>query len=372
MTNESINPHDLFFKQYLSHPVAAADFLRNHLPPAVVSLVDLTQLTLAKDSFVDEQLRNHFSDLVYRTVTTEETPVAFSLLFEHKSYPDEWVNFQVFRYLARMWEQEFAEIQAAYKEAKQTQAKPGRLPRIQTLTPILPLLVYHGKDEWKVSLRFAHHLTGLQDPESPLAKALAPYIPDFEPHFVNLTALPDEEIQGEVVTRLFVLVLKHIFEQGLGNHLDEILTLAAELAHQPNGLAMVITLLRYLGSAGIRVKRADVAQKLLALLPKEGGVLMQTMAEEWIEEGKRIGLQEGRLEERQHGRERQRTMVLRVLQRRFQPNDESLQGVAHQLAQITDEDTLIELVDIALEVIMLSDFHIRLQKLLVEMTTEAG
>jgi hypothetical protein len=110
-----------------------------------------------------------------------------------------------------------------------------------------------------------------------------------------------------------------------------------------------------------------VAQKLLALLPKEGGVLMQTMAEEWIEEGKRIGLQE----ERQYGRERQRTMILRVLQRRFQPKEESLQSVVHQLAQITDEETLIDLVDIAMEVIMLSDFRMRLQELLAEAATEA-
>ena len=180
---------------------------------------------MAKDSFVDEQLRNHFSDLVYRTVTTDQTPLTFSLLFEHKSYPDEWVDFQILRYIMRMWEQEFAEIQAAHKAAKGAQPNPGRLPRIQTLTPILPLLVYHGKDEWKVSLRFARHLTGMQDPESPLAKALAPYVPDFEPHFINLTALPDEEIQGEVITRLFVLVLKHIFEQGWGDHLNEILAL---------------------------------------------------------------------------------------------------------------------------------------------------
>lgn len=356
MITEPINPHDLFFKQYLSHPVAAADFLRNHLPAAVVSLVDLTQLTLAKDSFVDEQLRNHFSDLVYRTVTTAETPIAFSLLFEHKSYPDEWVDFQILRYEMRLWEQEFAEIQAAHKEAKQTQAKPGRLSRIQTLTPILPLLVYHGKDEWKVSLRFARHLTGMQDPESPLAKALAPYVPDFEPHLVNLTALPDEEIQGEVVTRLFVLVLKHIFEQGLGNHLDEILALAAELVRQPNGLAMVITLLRYLGSAGVRVKRDEVAQKLLALLPKEGGVLMQTMAEEWIEEGKQIGLQEGR--------QNQRTMILRVLQKRFQPTEEVQRDLAQQLAKISDDKILLHLVDLALEVMLLPDFRARLQGLL--------
>lgn len=196
----------------------------------------------------------------------------------------------------------------------------------------------------------------MQDPESPLAKALAPYVPDFEPHFVNLTALPDEEIQGEVITRLFVLVLKHIFEQNLGDHLDEILALAAKLVRQPKGLAMVITLLRYLGRTGVQVKREEVAQKLLALLPKEGGVLMQTMAEEWIEEGKQIGLQEGR--------QNQRTIILRVLQKRFQPTEEIQRDLAQQLAKISDDKILLHLVDLALEVMILPDFRARLHGLL--------
>ena len=74
MANEPVNPHDAFFKQYLGYPHVAADFLRQHLPAEVVQLLDLTQLQLQKDSFVDEQLRSHFSDLVYRTVTNEQTP----------------------------------------------------------------------------------------------------------------------------------------------------------------------------------------------------------------------------------------------------------------------------------------------------------
>jgi len=366
MATEPNNPHDLFFKQYLSHPPAAADFLRQHLPAAVASLLDLTQLHLEKDSFVDEQLRTHFSDLVYRTLTTAQTPLTVSLLFEHKSYPDEWVNFQVLRYQVRLWEQEFAQIQAAQTQARKAQTQPGQTERPRTLTPILVLLVYHGQAEWKVSLRFARHLTGMQDPESALAKALEHYVPDFEPHLVNLTALPDEAIQGEIVTRLFVLVLKHIFEQGLGGQLDEILALAAEVMRQPNGMAMVAALLRYLGRAGIQVKKEVIAQKLLELLPKEGGVLMQTMAEEWIEEGKRIGLQEGRQEGRQEG---QRAMIIRILQRRFQPNEESLQSLAQQLAQIADERVLLQLVDLSLEVIVLPDFRTKLQGLLAGSST---
>jgi hypothetical protein len=32
MANEPVNPHDAFFKQYLSRPQVAADFLRRQLP----------------------------------------------------------------------------------------------------------------------------------------------------------------------------------------------------------------------------------------------------------------------------------------------------------------------------------------------------
>jgi predicted transposase YdaD len=368
MANEPVNPHDAFFKQYLSYPQVAADFLRHHLPPAVAQVVDLNQLQLVKDSFIDERLRSHFSDLVYRTVTNEQTPLALSLLFEHKSYPDEWVDFQVLRYQVNLWQQEFEQIAAERAAAEDRR----RLPPFR-LTPILVLLVYHGLDEWKVSLRFARHLTGLEDPESALAKALAPYVPDFQPHLVNLTAMSDVEIQGEIFTRLFIFVLKHIFEHGLGGQLDEILAMAAEVMQQPSGIEMVVALLRYLSRAGIKINKEEVIEKLVELLPKEGGVLMQTMAEEWIEEGKVIGLREGEKKGREEGRKEgeiqgqikaNRTLILHLLRRRFPPDELLLQQVEQQLAQINDESALNQLVDSALEIIVLPDFLPRLQPFL--------
>lgn len=83
---------------------------------------------------------------------------------------------------------------------------------------------------------------------------------------------------------------------------------------------------------------------------------MQTMAEEWIEEGKQIGLQEGR--------QNQRIMILRVLQKRFQPAEEIQRDLAQQLAKISDDKILLHLVDLALEVMILPDFRARLQGLL--------
>jgi len=375
MANVPVNPHDAFFKQYLSHPSVAADFLRQHLPRELANLLDLTQLHLEKDSFVDEQLRSHFSDLVYRAMTTTATPLAIALLFEHKSYPDEWVDFQILRYAVNIWVQQFEQLQALKKAEK--------LPETtrQKLTPLLVLLVYHGQAEWKVSLRFARHLAGMEDPDAPLAKALARYVPDFEPYFVNLTAISDEEIRGEVVTRLFVLVLKHIAEHGLGGHLDEILTMAAEIMRQPSGLEMVIALLRYIGRSGIKVTKEEVARKLLELLPKEGGVLMETMAQEWIEEGKQIGFKEGRDEGRKEGRDEgrkegevegvrrgRREMIMYVLRRRFLAttkrltaagygsSETLLQQIEALLEQIKSDEALNQLVDSALSVLALPDF----------------
>lgn len=133
----------------------------------------------------------------------------------------------------------------------------------------------------------------MEDETSPLSQALARYVPSFEPHFINLSAMSDEAIQGEVLTRMMSLVLKHIFEQQLGGRLDEVLKLASEVINQPSGMAMVLTLLRYIGRAVTKIDRSEMAQKLLTYLPKEGAVLMQTMAQEWIEGGIDIGKKEG-------------------------------------------------------------------------------
>lgn len=64
MSDKLVNPHDAFFKHYFSQPAVAADFLRHHLPAEVTALLDLGQLRLEKDSFVDEKLRSYFSDMI--------------------------------------------------------------------------------------------------------------------------------------------------------------------------------------------------------------------------------------------------------------------------------------------------------------------
>jgi predicted transposase/invertase (TIGR01784 family) len=97
--SEIANPHDRFFKDLFTRPDVAADFLANYLPSDVAAELDLTAPELVKDSFVDAELQQHFSDLLYQVRLKRGGEAYAYVLFEHKSAPDAWVAFQVLRYV---------------------------------------------------------------------------------------------------------------------------------------------------------------------------------------------------------------------------------------------------------------------------------
>ncbi len=66
MSQQLANIHDAFFKQVLSDPKLASTFLREHLPPEVAELLGSKLPVLIPGSFVDEELRQHHSDLLYQ------------------------------------------------------------------------------------------------------------------------------------------------------------------------------------------------------------------------------------------------------------------------------------------------------------------
>jgi hypothetical protein len=171
-----------------------------------------------------------------------------------------------------------------------------------------------------------------------------------------LSALSDEQIRGQVWSRVFQLILKHIFDERLGERLPGILALAFGLSQQQTSLEMIATILRYVSRAGVGVTMEDARRAVLAVLPQEGGVLMETLAEQWIKQGIEQGLAEGL--------ERQRRTVLRILHRRFVLSSEEQVTLAEQFATITDLTALDQLVDHALEAVLFTDFKTRLQSYL--------
>lgn len=85
--SEINNPHDHFVKAILSQLDIAASFLTNYLPSDIVALLDTTNPKLVKGTFVDPELREHQSDLLFQVESKIGDSAYVYVLFEHKSYP---------------------------------------------------------------------------------------------------------------------------------------------------------------------------------------------------------------------------------------------------------------------------------------------
>lgn len=126
------NPHDKLFRETWSNLANARSFLHNYLTADLLGLMDLETLEVVKDSFIEKDLSDYYSDMLYR-VLLKGTPGFVYVLFEHKSYFDRYVHLQLLEYMVKIW-------RLAIK-----QQKHGR----QTCLPVvIPLLICHGKKPW--------------------------------------------------------------------------------------------------------------------------------------------------------------------------------------------------------------------------------
>ena len=71
------NPHDRFFKETLSIKENARSFLESYLPDKVSNVIEVDSLEIEKDSFVSEDLRDYYSDLLYKVKVIQERMATF-------------------------------------------------------------------------------------------------------------------------------------------------------------------------------------------------------------------------------------------------------------------------------------------------------
>jgi predicted transposase/invertase (TIGR01784 family) len=322
MTEPLTNAHDLFFKDIFSRREAAQSFLQNYLPQEVAALLDLSTLEISKDSFIDTELQEHFSDLLYKVALHEGKETHIYVLFEHKSYSDNLIAFQLLRYMVRIWEQS--------------------LKQKQSLLPILPLVIYHGRSRWRIPLEFE---SLLEVPE-----VLKPYVPAYQYWLCDLSQYSDEEIQGVITLRVGLLLLKYIFRADLRHRLGEIIGLVRAISERQTGLEYLEVILRYVANSAERVSEEELRQVVIEVI-EEGGELMPTLVEQWLERGREEG--------REEGREAALKVLRRLLAHRFgtalDQFDEILQGL--------DLVAISQLSEAAFEAESLAEFEVALTKL---------
>ncbi len=150
------NPHDNFFKKVFSNIDNVKDLFRNMLPEEISSNIDYNSLKLSDKSFVEEIFKERHSDLLIEA-NYRGNRIFVYLLLEHKSYEDKMSMLQMLKYMTSIWERENKD----------------------KLTPILPILFYHGKKEWRFGNSFSMYFDDL-------GNVLEKYTPVFHTVLIDL------------------------------------------------------------------------------------------------------------------------------------------------------------------------------------------
>lgn len=326
MTTELDKPHDHFFRSVFGQPELAADFFKAFLPAEMLAGLDFDALPEPlKDTFLDDELRAHFSDLLFRVRLKSGRAAYICILLEHKSAPEKDAAFQVLRYEVRRWEM-------AGRDAG------GRF------TPILPVVFYHGPKPWTPPCNFSS-LVNLDD-----CPWMRPYTPEFDYLLVDLSTCDESAwARCHEFVQTALAALRHVFRDELDELLPEIIAPASRVSGR-KGVEFIKTALRYLVQASPKVTAPGVTRAVRQRLPQEGEEVMETLATQWMREGQEIGvqlgLQEGLQQGLQQGRQEEAmSLILRQLQRRFDQLTRAAEEKIRRLSLMQLEQLGEELLD---------------------------
>ncbi len=202
--------HDRFFRSFFADPDHLQGLLREALPVEVVATLDLQTVKLEPGTWIDENNRDHLSDVAASVeVRKGELPAGRRLarvyiLIEHKSWRDPEALLQLLRYMVQVWTAERRGTDAGEEPAEGHQDSRARAPRAaHPLTPIIPILVYHGP-RGRMPASFSE-LFGEEIPE-----ALKRYQVEFGSEILDLAGTRREELRGDPASRAALWLMRSI------------------------------------------------------------------------------------------------------------------------------------------------------------------
>lgn len=266
--NSTPTPHDATFRQFLTQPDIARDFMALHLPPELRVRCDLSTLKLESGSFVEDDLRQYFSDVLYSLKTTAGDGY-IHVLIEHQSAPDKHMAFRLMRYAVA---------------AMQRHLKAGH----KTLPLVIPILFYTGRrTPYPYSTRW---LDEFDDP------VLADRLYSHSFPLIDVTVIPDDEIMQHRSMAALSLLQKHIGQRDLTELMDRLVSILMAGDHSSS---QVISLVHYMVQAGETSDAKAFVRELARRVPQHENALMtiaQQLEQLGLEKGIEQGIEQGRKE----------------------------------------------------------------------------
>jgi predicted transposase/invertase (TIGR01784 family) len=266
--NNLSQPHARTFEYVLRNKEAAASLLKEYLPVKIRNKLDFRTLRISNIKYIDKKLKDYFSDLLYEIkLKPGHKSVFIWLLFEHKCREEWFICLQLLKYMVGIWELYLKQNEKA-----------------KYLPVIIPLVIYHGKPKWSISERF---VSLFEEPSE-----MEGYIPDFKYNLYDISHMPDEQIRGTPLLKIFLTTFKYIYSPELKKKLWEIFKLFLELSDKSQVSEYLEILLRYLFNSPGDYSKDEIREQVTTIL-EGGGDVMQTIAQQLREEGKHEGIKIG-------------------------------------------------------------------------------
>nr|VFJ44440.1 MAG: conserved hypothetical protein (putative transposase or invertase) [Candidatus Kentron sp. FM]VFJ64121.1 MAG: conserved hypothetical protein (putative transposase or invertase) [Candidatus Kentron sp. FM]VFK08950.1 MAG: conserved hypothetical protein (putative transposase or invertase) [Candidatus Kentron sp. FM] len=273
--------------------------LRERLPKAVVDYFSAEPPELQSDTFVEEELREHFSDRLFKVKTINGQAAFVYVLIEHKSTSDKKVGWQLLKYMV--------EILKRWEEKN---------PGWERLPAIVPFVFYHGARKWKIPDEFLP----LVDAE----EGWKPYLLNFRIPSMDLGKIPDQKLSADPHLRVRLLAMKYA-TRGKKQQVAAKESLVEALKEASGELRPVLF---YLVQTYTPYDEETVQEIIQKVQPKEVDTMMsqfarditKTVRQEALQKGIQRGMQRGMQQGIQQGFQKgEAGLLLRQLSRRFDP-----------------------------------------------------
>lgn len=287
--SEIKNIHDKLFKNVFENVDNTRAFLRKVLPETLIKVIDFSKIAIDPTNYVSQKFKEGFSDIIVKTLMInqegKELETDIYILIEHKSYKDEEIFIQLLLYMYLMWQNDLAE------------GNPLRV--------IIPLVFYHGKDEWDIPKSFIDQFA--------VRDEIKEFLLDFSYVLFDTKNWNfREEKNGGLRDNVFLLTAVTLMKSAFNEDFESIREIF-KFWHDSGFIRDRENMLFFLAYLS-ETKDIDPG-KLKEILEESkinGGELMPTLAqrlrdegkekwmnvgkEKWMNEGKEIGINEGKLE----------------------------------------------------------------------------
>lgn len=273
-------PHDSLFKAAFGRPAQARGLLRAILSARVTERIEWSSLRRERGTFIDADLSDRFSDLLFAARLRDGAPVLVYVLVEHQATVDPDMPLRVLGYMTRIWERD--------RERRAIGPRPL----------IVPTVLSHAPGGWTEPVAFE----ALFAP-APADLGIAELVPRFEIRVLDLAHLSNAEIKAMSLAGFQKLALWLLRDARDAARLRASFPAWAALLREahavavatPHGMAAFARLLHYLWHVAGDLRFDEFRGKLLAYVPAAKETVM-TIAEELKLMGRQEGRQEGLVE----------------------------------------------------------------------------